>query len=237
MVWSKYLTSIPRVTRLVLHHFTWCSQGRNLFFNTRRNLTSLSSLDRTVIHKPNKRSHNDLESFLQCDYDPTSKYFVGTLFEYQINKLLKNFHIETRRCGGSDDKGVDLRGSWTLPGRTLPIVAQCKHEKKKVGPNYVREIQATVERETPGTLGILVSNKGFTKFALAQFSPAKAPIILITVNENLDIVGFHFNLATEKLLPELMITRKFSPTLEGEIVWKFAMLWNGVEYSPHTNSI
>ncbi|ORY05450.1 hypothetical protein K493DRAFT_139919, partial [Basidiobolus meristosporus CBS 931.73] len=92
---------------------------------------------------------------------------VGTMFEYQVNELLKAFNIETRRCGGSDDKGVDLRGRWILPGHMLPLVVQCKHEKKKVGPNYVREIQATVERESPGTLGILVSNRGFTKYALA----------------------------------------------------------------------
>lgn len=70
-----------------------------------------------------------------------------------------------RRVGGKSDGGIDLLGWWwlplcsadavmppdngskpwpdsdVLPRRRLRVLAQCKAEKKKFGPNYVREME------------------------------------------------------------------------------------------------
>lgn len=70
-----------------------------------------------------------------------------------------------RRVGGKSDWGIDLLGWWwlplcsadavmpagdaskkwpdsdILPRRRLRVLAQCKAEKKKFGPNYVREME------------------------------------------------------------------------------------------------
>ncbi|KIJ63758.1 hypothetical protein HYDPIDRAFT_71022, partial [Hydnomerulius pinastri MD-312] len=60
--------------------------------------------------------------------------------------------MSLRRVGGKSDGGIDLVGWWWLPfsdsrypdglhRRRLRIVAQCKAEKKKFSPNYVREME------------------------------------------------------------------------------------------------
>ncbi|KAJ3514869.1 hypothetical protein NLJ89_g2123 [Agrocybe chaxingu] len=65
--------------------------------------------------------------------------------------------MSLKRVGGKEDGGVDLVGWWWLPHETsstssssppstagrrrLRVIGQCKAEKKKMGPNYVRELE------------------------------------------------------------------------------------------------
>ncbi|EEB89062.1 hypothetical protein MPER_12892 [Moniliophthora perniciosa FA553] len=63
------------------------------------------------------------------------------------------------RVGGKEDGGIDLIGWWWIPEgakesnavdfsrrKRVRVVAQCKAEKKKIGPGYVRELEGVVFR-------------------------------------------------------------------------------------------
>ncbi|KAI5824036.1 hypothetical protein K523DRAFT_324849 [Schizophyllum commune Tattone D] len=75
--------------------------------------------------------------------------------------------MSLRRVGGKSDGGIDLTGWWWLPHasdalqprpatdgnasqpqpfprRRIRVLAQCKAEKKKIGPNYVREMEGVL---------------------------------------------------------------------------------------------
>ncbi|KAG6379858.1 hypothetical protein JVT61DRAFT_10418 [Boletus reticuloceps] len=87
----------------------------------------------------------------------------GTAFEQRSLQLLQtHFSMSLRRVGGKSDGGIDLIGWWWLPfatdsdpihrpgalpdsngllRRRIRVLAQCKAEKKKFTPKYVREME------------------------------------------------------------------------------------------------
>lgn len=97
---------------------------------------------------------------------------VGTAFELRSLQLLQeNFSMTLNRVAGRGDGGIDLAGWWWLPRLSgLPqvsnvtlkdglngtghsevktrirVLAQCKAEKIKLGPNYVREMEGVLHR-------------------------------------------------------------------------------------------
>jgi Protein of unknown function (DUF2034) len=94
---------------------------------------------------------------------------VGTSFELRSLKLLQdNFSMTLDRVAGPGDGGVDLVGWWWLPRlpglpgtitqiasdrdgvpqlqSRIRVLAQCKAEKNKMGPNYVREMEGVLHR-------------------------------------------------------------------------------------------
>ena len=67
--------------------------------------------------------------------------------------------MSLKRVGGKEDGGIDLLGWWWLPHessdvsatslfkrRRIRVIGQCKAEKKKMGPNYVRELEGVLFR-------------------------------------------------------------------------------------------
>ncbi|KAI6132386.1 hypothetical protein EDD16DRAFT_413654 [Pisolithus croceorrhizus] len=99
-------------------------------------------------------------------FSQLSAVHKGSAFEYRSLQLLQDhFSMLLRRVGGKSDGGIDLLGWWwlplyaadaampqghtskmwpdrdILPRRRLRVLAQCKAEKKKFGPNYVREME------------------------------------------------------------------------------------------------
>lgn len=82
-------------------------------------------------------------------------------------KLLQdNLSMSLQRVGGKEDGGIDLQGWWWLPPssvssaksstprRRLRIIAQCKAEKKKIGPKYVRELEGVMLRFRSLAIGL-----------------------------------------------------------------------------------
>lgn len=90
----------------------------------------------------------------------------GTAFENRSLKILQDhLSMSLNRVGGKSDGGIDLMGWWWIPDLDTPVqdprfvrrkrirvLAQCKAEKKKMGPNYVREMEGVLYRYMVGDM-------------------------------------------------------------------------------------
>ena len=146
----------------------------------------------------------------------------GTAFEERSLQLLQaHFSMALRRVGGKSDGGVDLVGWWWLPSATksnrpgalpdpngllrrrLRVLAQCKAEKKKFSPKYVREMEGVWHLQTwpsslaarppsssPSTYGpvapdvyptvaLLLSESVFSKSTVLRAYQSTVPFLLI----------------------------------------------------------
>jgi hypothetical protein len=122
--------------------------------------------------------------------------------------------MDLTRVGGKDDGGVDLMGWWWLPEdldqtiregrvggvgrwRRIRVLAQCKAETKKIGPNVVRELEGVLHRFqhppspssdlwTSGSgsadvVAVLVSQSLFTSSTLVHAYSSPLPLFLLHV--------------------------------------------------------
>jgi Protein of unknown function (DUF2034) len=129
---------------------------------------------------------------------------VGTSFELRSLKLLQdNFSMALDRVAGPGDGGVDLVGWWWLPrlprlpelpgtitqsssdgGGTpqlrsrIRVLAQCKAEKSKIGPNYVREMEGVLHR-------VLHSHSSFLLTGASSSDGSSAPEEAMVVDPSL----------------------------------------------------
>src|ERR1700728_1615512 len=104
-----------------------------------------------------------------CSTINQSAVHKGAAFERRTLKILQdNLSMSLKHVGGKSDGGIDLVGWWLLPSRIendppqrtsvvgvdpetyrhIRVIAQCKAEKKKVGPVYVRELEGAFSRYT-----------------------------------------------------------------------------------------
>ncbi|RDB30439.1 hypothetical protein Hypma_007318 [Hypsizygus marmoreus] len=141
----------------------------------------------------------------------TSSVHRGTAFEERsLGLLQEHLSMSLRRVGGKSDGGIDLMGWWWLPPndtnsatktipasrRRLRVLAQCKAEKKKMGPNFVREMEGVLHRyislsaHTPTTLpsfssnqfplvALLISESAFTKSTILRAQSSPVPFFLL----------------------------------------------------------
>jgi Restriction endonuclease len=117
-------------------------------------------------------SHDSLSTFLdyakRTQLDRASTTFAGTYYEYATQSLLRRYGFSLTRVGGRGDRGVDLKGTWTVATGEekakleLPVIMQCKRLKSKVGPNLIRELEGALAGRS-NTLGVLVGTKGVTR--------------------------------------------------------------------------
>ncbi|KAG1884323.1 hypothetical protein F4604DRAFT_1732789 [Suillus subluteus] len=131
----------------------------------------------------------------------------GTAFEEWSLQLLQDyFSMSLKRVGGKSDGGVDLLGWWWLPftsdsqstpitppRRRIRVLAQCKAEKKKFSPNYVREMEGVWHMHTQarspgessipvselGTVALLLSESKFTTATLTRALGSSVPFLLM----------------------------------------------------------
>ncbi|KAI5122004.1 hypothetical protein M0805_001836 [Coniferiporia weirii] len=95
---------------------------------------------------------------------------------------------------GADAQGGDLENATTdsagIPRRRVRVVAQCKAERKKLGPNYVRELEGVLHRQqhlhdtdagrsAVSTVALLVSESAFTKATLLRAMSSTLPLLLL----------------------------------------------------------
>ncbi|KAL5498520.1 hypothetical protein ACEPAH_1873 [Sanghuangporus vaninii] len=147
--------------------------------------------------------------------DDLSSVHRGTAFENRAMMMLRYLSMSLTRIGGRSDGGVDLQGWWWLPAtsptsqstdpeqadlvtdntgihrRRIRVLAQCKAERKKLGPNYVREMEGVLYRhlhlipsheqdtKTLPTVALLVSESEFTKATVLCALSSPLPFFLL----------------------------------------------------------
>lgn len=144
-----------------------------------------------------------------------SHVFKGTAFEERsLHILQSNLSMTLRRVGGKSDGGIDLLGWWWLPPtdgahshvtrenwaeggprrRRLRVFAQCKAERRKSSPKYVREMEGVLHRHLPlaqswppalktglaqPLVALLISESPFTKSTLLRAQSSPVPFFLL----------------------------------------------------------
>ena len=137
----------------------------------------------------------------------------GVRFEQRTHGVLHaQLSMSLTRIGGKSDGGVDLQGDWWLPPpadatatptlstgwtddpqrRRLRVLVQCKAEKTKLGPNYIREMEGVMlalhDEPTPdadpgtnasATVAILASESSFTRAGLERARQSRVPFFLM----------------------------------------------------------
>ena len=191
-----------------------------------------------------KASHSDITSFLahanSTSLSTKSTYYVGTLYEYTVLRALRKFNICLYRTGGTDDKGVDLRGRWILPSHGnyadgIPIVVQCKAEQRPVGPRYLRELEGATAAEGPETLLLLAIVSRFTEGARRVVMGSERAMGVVVVGGydfGGEVVQFIWNEAAARLVGnEVDVKTVFVPGKDGEdgegVGTRVMLTWNG----------
>src|SRR5277367_896322 len=198
---------------------------------------------RCIRRASTKATHTDLTSFLthatSTNLSTKSTYYVGTLYEYTVLNALRKFNICLHRTGGTDDRGVDLRGRWLLPTHTeysdgIPVVVQCKAEQRPTGPKYLRELEGATSAEEHGTLVLLATLSRFTEGARRVVMGSDRAMGVVQVDGHVDggqVGQFIWNGAAGRLVGhELGVKTVFIPGVKGdeqEVGTRVVLTWNG----------
>ena len=129
----------------------------------------------------------------------------GVAFERRAMRLLQtNLSMSLNRVGGKSDGGIDLQGWWWIPfapnaftdpahRRRIRVLAQCKAEKKKIGPKYIREMEGVLHRhfnDPNPMVALFISESHFTKEALLRMQSSTIPFSLLHLpSEHEDNIG------------------------------------------------
>ena len=157
------------------------------------------------------RQHHDLPSFLQyaekIGLDRKSTVYVGTYYEYLAQLSLKRLGFTLENTGGSNDYGIDLLGTWSLPVKPRPInlkvLVQCKALASRGGPNLIRELGGAFNGAPhtfggPGLLGLLVTQKPATKGMRDALGRSNWPIGCVTMTPEGRVVQMLWNRRAEE---------------------------------------
>ncbi|KAK9452736.1 hypothetical protein V1511DRAFT_506828 [Dipodascopsis uninucleata] len=171
-------------------------------FSQSRNTSSLSR-------------HSNLTSFLeyaeQTKLDSKSTYYIGTLYEYTVLDALGRLGIDLKRQGGTGDKGIDLRGCISIANRpAVPVVVQCKAEKKKPSPRYVRELEGSLSSYDYNSevLAILAAKLPATDLTLRALSISERPMafcLVAALNEGALVKQFVWNKSASSIMRGLRV--------------------------------
>ena len=118
--------------------------------------------------------------------------------------LQTNLSMSLNQVGGKSDGGIDLQGWWWLPfvpnaftdpnhRQRVRVFAQCKAEKKKIGPKYIREMEGVLHRhlnDPNPMVALFISESHFTKEALWRTQSSSIPFFLLHLpSEHEDDIG------------------------------------------------
>ena len=157
--------------------------------------------------RPWQRPHHTTRRSISTDLSRLSTVHQGTAFEERsLNLLHKTMSMSLKRVGGREDGGIDLLGWWWLPPtndsllnhddiptspskrRRIRVIGQCKAEKKKLGPKYVRELEGVLYRFQTNSfddnsqlpmVALLISESEFTKSAILRANSSPIPFFLL----------------------------------------------------------
>lgn len=136
-----------------------------------------------------------------------SSHEKGYLYEKLVAQVLSFLLIE--QTGKSHDMGVDfLAQSNYFEG--LIFLGQCKNEVKKCSGRVIREMQGVVSRyknEYRKPIGIIVSSNGYSMQAFLHHKQAQEALILVTIDNNGNLLQWDMNICASKLLKDLVIMR------------------------------
>ena len=189
----------------------------------------------------------------------TSTVYRGAAFETRsLNVLQAHLSMSLKNVGGKSDGGIDLQGWWwlppskhpppalfTLPGidgiprRRIRILGQCKAEKKKMGPNYVRELEGVLGRHNtqPGrspAVGLLISESAFTRSTVLRAFSSQIPLFLLHLPPEPDQQRAAEDAYEEDGKPDLTGSAVWNPALgseQGLLRGEFSIRW---EWSIYT---
>ncbi|KAJ5084034.1 hypothetical protein NUU61_008613 [Penicillium alfredii] len=194
---------------------------------------------------PPSQHHHDLATFLsyaeRISLAKASTVFVGTHYEYTVLQSLRRYALTLHRVGGRDDAGIDLVGTWHLPGRereqALRVLVQCKALKTKLGPNLVRELegafrQAPVGWRTGQTVGLLVSPREATKGVRDAMARSTYPLLWLMVERDGTLKQALWNAQTEELgLVPLGVETRYGAAGDdvesGSVSKEITLTWDG----------
>ena len=129
----------------------------------------------------------------------------GNAFEERSLTILSRTMSMSLKCvGGKEDGGIDLLGWWWLPAneslldssdtpssmskrRRIRVIGQCKAEKKKTGPKYVRELEGVLSRflTMSGSHDVHNPDSGsVAEFTNAETSQPPPPVVALLISES-----------------------------------------------------
>ncbi|PLB55761.1 hypothetical protein P170DRAFT_433252 [Aspergillus steynii IBT 23096] len=212
--------------------------------------------------QPPSATHHNLPTFLahasRTALPSTATIYIGTHYEYTVQHTLRNSSFHLHRTGGRSDSGIDLLGTWHLPGHEHPlrVIVQCKALKTKLGPNLVRELEGTLRRHAPvgwrtgSQVGVLVSTRDATKGVREALARSEHPCLWMMVthggvlrqvlwNRRVEELGVAGGLGVEVRYSSPSASSSPSPGGDGEgseVGKEVVLTWDGEEME-HMDSV
>lgn len=202
-------------------------------------------------HPPNAPSqhHHDLPTFqnytARTALPQSSSTYIGTHYEYTVQGALRSAGLNLHRVGGRADAGIDLVGTWHLPGHLehpVRVFVQCKALRAKAGPNLVRELEGAFRLPAGGgggggmqKIGVLVCPREATRGVREALARSGFPLVWLMVETDGRIKQALWNPRVEELgLGLLGVEVVYEEGKEGGR--RIGFTWDGVEV-PHMDHV
>jgi len=158
--------------------------------------------------QPNPK-HHDLQSYreyaLRTELDHQSKVYIGTHYEYVVKSSLERLGFSLRQTGGASDYGIDLLGTWIVPGinLSLRVLVQCKATARKSNPSVVRELEGAFVGAPPGwqghgVMGLLVTQNSASKGIREALGRSRWPMGFVTCTSEGKVLQMLWNRTAEE---------------------------------------
>lgn len=194
---------------------------------------------------PPSQTHHGLPSFLthasRTSLSPSSSTYIGTHYEYTVARTLRASALTTHRIGGRADAGLDLVGTWHVPGLqpALRVIVQCKALRAKAGPNLIRELEGAFRQAPPvgwrgeSVLGMLVCPREATRGVREAMARSAFPLFWVMVERDGGVRQALWNGRAEELGLGLLGVEPVYGEDEGKRV---RLTWDGEEL-PHMDAV